>query len=583
MIRIPLAAAFLLLVHAPQEADVVGRALQHEIERTKARLKIEGRVAPYFVRYTVLDSDSFEVMGSFGAVSSQGGGRSRRLDLDVRVGDYALDNTNFGDDGPDFGALFGIQLGLGGQSLTIDDDYDALRHAVWLATDKAYKSAVEELEEKKAWLTENVVQDRPDDLAIHAAVVQTGPVAKLEIDAAKWTASVRRLSGIFREFPWIQVSFVGLWAGAENRWLSNSEGTRLRDGGTHVTLLILAGAQSQDGMKYSDVEMFGGRSARDLPSEADLEKALRSVADRLRKLIDAPPLEEEYRGPVLFEEQAAAEFFAQVLVPQMGNSHENLGADKDGMGRMMGNPWKERLGSKVAADSLTVMSDPTLKEFGGRPVVGGWAFDDDGVPAERVTVIEKGVLKTFCMSRIPTRHVKKSNGHARDGKGAAGPVVVQADGGVTPKALRERLIAAGKEEGLGAVYVVRRESNLIGGVMNPQSLMSSVMARMMGGGGPGLFPPTLVYRVSVADGSETLVRGARIGKLTLRTLRDIVAAGDDAKAHLVLRGASVGSTGASPQTGTVVAPSFIVKELEIEKPGKEKERPPLMKHPFFDK
>ncbi|HEU4333296.1 MAG TPA: metallopeptidase TldD-related protein, partial [Candidatus Eisenbacteria bacterium] len=456
MIRMTIAAALLLLIQAPQDADVVGRALQDEIARTKARLKLEGKDAPYFVRYTVTDSDHFEVVGSFGAVTAQSGGRSRRLDFDVRVGNYDLDNTNFGDGGPDFGALFGITLAMGGQSLTVDDDYDAIRHELWLATDKKYKSAVEELEKKKAWLTENVVQDRPDDLAKSEPVVKSGPLAKLEIDGAKWTASVRRLSGIFREFPWVQMSFVGMWAGANNRWLSSSEGTRIRGGGTHVYLIIVAGAQAPDGMKFSDVEMFAGGSAKDLPSEADLEKSLRAIADRLKKLIDAPPLAEEYRGPVMFEEQASAEFFAQVLVPQLGGSHEPLGADKSGMGGLGGNAWKENIGKKVAADSLTVVSDPTLNEFGGRPVFGGWAHDDEGVAAERVAVIEKGVLKTFCMSRIPTRHIKKSNGHARDGKGAAGPVVVEAEKGVPLKTLRERLIAMGKEEGLDSVYVVRR-------------------------------------------------------------------------------------------------------------------------------
>jgi len=155
-------------------------------------------------------------------------------------------------------------------------------------------------------------------------------------------------------------------------------------------------------------------------------------------------------------------------------------------------------------------------------------------------------------------------------------------GGLTPdngkpKPTSFDFLELAKEEDLKHVYIVRRVSNLLSSVLNPSSIMTMMMARMSGGAeGVSLLPPVLLYRVSVADGKEELVRGATFGKMTLRALRDIDSMGDDARAYPVMQAGSQELSG-------VVTPSVLLKEIELAKPPKETEKPPVLKNPFFEK
>jgi predicted Zn-dependent protease len=577
----PLALAFLTLIAAaPQDEDVVMKVLQDELARSTTRLKMDKATPPYYVGYTVKENVTFEVRAMFGALASRGEGRNRSLSADVRVGDYSLDNTNFSDGGMRM-AMFGGGGRGGESSFSVDDNYDALRHSVWLATDSAYKQAVEQLEKKKAHLQVKTIKDRPDDFSKEEPVVSVQPAAKLELDRDRWAQITRRVSGLFREYPSVQSSTVMFMAQAENRWFVNSEGFRHRVGETGIGMILLASAQSEDGMKMSDYEIFMGRVEKDLPSEEAIEKGARALAERLTKLTQAP-VAEEYRGPLLLEGQAASEFFVQTLAPSLGNAHEPVGQDNPMMAMMGnngqgGNLLKEKLGKKVLPGFISVTDDPGAKEFAGSALLGGFEIDDDGVKAQKLTLVEKGTLKTFCMGRIPARAIAKSNGHGKGGAGRISNLFISSDAPKKPEELRARLLELAKEEDLKSVYIARRVSNMLSSVMNPQSLMQVMMGRMTAGAeGVSLLPPVLLYRVSVADGKEELVRGATFGKMTLRVLRDIDCMGDDAKAYAVMQGGS-------QELGGLVTPSVLLKEIELAKPGKETEKPPVLKNPLFEK
>jgi TldD protein len=568
------------LAAAPQEDDVVLKVLRDELARSTKRLKIEKAATPYYVGYTVKESTMFEARAMFGALASRGDSRSRTLSADVRVGDYSLDNTNFSD-GQSGMMMFGRGSMGGGNALSVDDDYDALRHSAWLATDTAYKIAVEQLEKKKAHLQVKTIKDRPDDFSKEEPVVSVQAMAKLELDRDHWTKITRRISGLFREYPAVQSSMVMFMAQAENRWFLNSEGFRHRVGEIGIGMIVIASAQADDGMKMSDYEVFVGRSEKELPPEDAIEKGARTLAERLTKLSKAP-VAEEYRGPVLLEGQAASEFFAQTLAPSLGNAHETVGEDNPMTSAMSNggagaNLLKEKVGKKILPAFITVVDDPTARDFGGTSLVGGYEIDDDGVKAEKVTLVDKGTLKTFCMGRIPARAVKKSNGHGKAGAGRTSNLFILSDAPKKPEELRARIFELAKDEDLKSVYVVRRISNMLSSVLNPQSLIAVMMGRMMGGGeGVSLLPPVMVYRVSVADGKEELIRGATFGKMTLRALRDIDCAGDNAKAYPMMQGGS-------QELGSLVTPSVLLKEIELAKPAKETEKPAVLKNPFFEK
>jgi len=220
---------------------------------------------------------------------------------------------------------------------------------------------------------------------------------------------------------------------------------------------------------------------------------------------------------------------------------------------------------------LSVTSDPTAKDFRGAPLVGGYEVDDDGVPGQRVQLVEKGKLRNFCMSRIPTRKFKKSNGHSRNGRGAVSNLFLESMKRMPPDKLRERLVELAIDETLDYVYICRRMANPAISYLDPMGWYSA----MMGRGGILLPPPILLYRLNIADGKETLVRGARFKKLELRVLRDIVATGDDEAAYIPL--------GQGEGEVSVVTPSLLIKEVEIGKPGREMEKLPSFPNPFFEK
>lgn len=556
------AVAIALLVLAgsapAQEAgdDLIFRVLRHEITRSMERLKLEKSAPPYYLRYQVRDTDQFQVTASFGAVTQSGGGRRRSLDIDLRVGDYALDNTNFaeGSEG-------------GGAALTVDDDYEALRQSVWLATDLTYKTAVETLEQKKAYLAQHSIPDRPADFSKEEAFVLLREPVKLDIDREKWTGIARKASAVFRQHPHVQKSFVQFMAGAENRWFLSSEGFRHRTGKADGGLIILAAAQADDGMKLTDFEVLTFPSLDKLPSEETVVKAAEAVAARLKELVAAPKVDEEYTGPILFEGSTAADFFAHLLPGQLGNSHEPVGARNPNAG----NQWKDKLDQRVLPAFLSVISDPTAAEFKGQGLLGSYEVDDDGVKARRVALVERGKLKTFAMSRIPTRKSQNSNGHSRGGVGQVSNLFVESTKQMNAAKLRERLVELAADEDLRYVYICRRLGNVMMSSMDPAGWYSS----MMGRGGILLPPPVTLVRYEVATGKETLVRGGRFKKLELRVLRDIVATGDDAAAYTpVVQGL---------QDVSIVTPTVLVKEVEIARPPKELEKLPSLPAPAFER
>jgi TldD protein len=556
---------------AAEEKDPLFRAMEDELARSMKRLRLEDKPAPYFVSYAVQDEEKAEASASFGALTDRGRGKDRSLSVEVKIGDHALDSGNFGG-GLDLLALLGFG-GLGGGSpAPADDDYDALRHRLWQHTDAAYKASIEQLEAKKAWLQQNEVKDRPPDFSKETPIRRIEPVATLEVDLDAMAAAVRRASAAFREFPAIQESHAMFVARARNRRFVNSEGFRVLRSGREAGLILLASAQAPDGMRLVDCEVFTSPLARDLPAAEALEKAARALAERLTALAAAAPTA-EYRGPVLLEGGAAAGFLSQSVANHVGNAHVSLGGDDNPMANMMGNQWKQKIGQKVMPGFLTLASDPAAAEWKGVPILGGWTVDDDGVPAQKVVVIEKGVLRTFCHARLPSREIAASNGHSRGGTGNAGPLFLSSENRLPAKELRARAAELAKEDGQDHYLVVRRLSNMLTGAMNPKSMMSSFMGAFSGGG-VAVLPPLAIHRVSIADGSETLLRGGSFGTVTLRVLRDIEATGDDEAAWPVIRGPEA--------VQHVVCPSLLVKEMEIRKPGKETEKLPAIPHPWFE-
>jgi len=560
-------------IRAQAQDDVIFKAMKDEMDRSMKELRIKGHEAPYFISYTVKDKDIVRIAGSFGAIDSKNIERDRDLNVELRVGDYDLDNTRFSD-----GGLFGMLMGgrmARGENITVDDDYKVLRQSLWSETDDAYKDAIEKLEAKKAFLQQNTVKDRPADFSKEKQVTLVEQPSRVMCDETKWSNTVRQLSAVYKDYPKVDQSIVMFGLDTLNRWFINSEGTKTFSARPEFVLLATASARAEDGYVVCDSEIFVGRSESDFPTVPEMEKRLRAMGDRLTESIKAP-LIEDYDGPILFEGEAGGEFFSQTIGQNFGNPIDPLGG---GLAAMMGstNPLKDKFGQRVLPTFISVVDDPAATDYKGTKLFGGMSIDHEGVKPEKLTLIDKGILKTFCSTRTPSRYVKQSNGHSRYGLASTTNLFVTTDATTSKEELYKKLRELGKQEGLKSVLVVRRIQNMFTSVLDPKSILMGMMGSMRKRSGFNLLPASLVYRIDVETGAETIARITPFNGVGLNTLRDIVAVGDDSTAYPILL-----PTTSQGDALSIVAPSVLVKEMDTQKADKNMEKAPILPNPYFE-
>ncbi len=538
--------------------DVMSKAMEDELLRSVTDLKISGRQSPYFVSYLATESQGFTVYGSFGALDQVTDSRHRSIQTDVRVGDYKLDSSG----------KRGFLGGMGRRgSCSIDDNYDAIRHELWLGTDYGYKRAIEALDNKKAILQQKKVEDLPNSMTPNEPVVSMKPAEKLDMDKEVWKNTVRTVSGVFREYPAVLDSTVALIARARTRWFANTEGSLNRECNQGVLFGISANGQAADGMRISDFEVFAARDTNAIPTREQLEQKAKELALRVKALTESKAVD-EYRGPILFEKQAAAELFAQALAPRLTNKVDGITAINFSF-----EPSNDKIGRRILPPFISVIDDPLAREFKGQQLKGGYDVDDEGVKAQRVTLVENGYLKTFCSGRTPSRDVKQSNGHFLDGAPTTTQLFIESSKTDSLPALKEKLIALGKEEALDYVLIVRHiSSGVLGSIVPGRSSFSFGRGNEV-----SISAPTLLYKVYIKDGHEELVRGANFTRLSNRLFRDIQAVGDDAQAYPVKYPSHYGTTGSS-----VITPSVLISEVDIERESHETDMPMMLKNSYFD-
>ena len=543
---------------SPDENDVLFEALSDEMKRSTNKLKLGTHGLPYFVQYKVLETEMLYLSASCGALTSENNTHYRRLYTDIRVGDYDLDSSK---DSGSMSSLFGRFSGSG-KELPVEDDYAALRHEIWLASDSNYKDAIEGYEEKKARLRAKPEADRLGEMTKETPVVFIKPALKLKVDAEKWKKVTKDLSSIFLKYPEIDNAVVHFSSQVSNAWLVNNEGFKHRDGHIQTLLSVLAKIRSKDGQTYADVEFVAAENPDEMPDYAALEARVDKLVKRLKRTADAP-LVTNYTGPMLFEPEASSSLMHSALTKLLGGAHDVNGTSWGG-----DHPFKNKLGQRVGTRTITVVDDPYATEFKGKKLFGNYEVDDDGVPAEKLTLIEKGVLKTLCSSRKPTRGVAKSNGHSGDGTGTVSILFVSTEPSMNPKQMKRKLIELGKEQGYDDVYIVRSVARLPTWMLSLGSTISSIFSSF--GGGLSLYP-TEIYRVSVKNGKEELVRGATVSVQPDDVLRELVAGGSDETASLVAQG---------PTSATsIVTPSIILRDVDIKEPSKASEKLPVVPSP----
>lgn len=512
--------------------DPLLRALQQEMQRSKAQLKLEQVAAPYYIDYRIFDIDQIEVHAAFGGIQANIATHLRFARVVVRVGDYRQDSFFGEDKGPDGrGAVTVVPLG---------DDIAAARHQIWLATDQAYKVAAEALSAKQAQLKQFTVDQPVDDFA-HADPVQyVGPLVKLEADPKPWLTALRQATALYKTDPQVESCNASLHFQAVNRYFVTSEGTAIRDGQTYFYVHIDAATQASDGMRLERSKGYTVTALSQLPSQSEFQRTAEELIASLKAMRDAPMVTEEYRGPVLFSARAAATVFANLVGENVLGQKPPLGQPARTVGA-----FATSYKSRVLPDIFSVVDDPTLATIAGQPLLGSYQYDDEGVKAEKVTVIDQGKLANYVIGRTPIRDFPVSNGHGRaripwNPPGPSlGNLIITTSIPLSAAGIKTKLLELCQQHDLPYCYYIDAADSHN--------------------------TPNLLYRVWVKDGREELVRGAAFGDLDTRALRnDLVAAGDDLFAGNRLLNIP----------HSVVSPSILFDELEVKPDNKNRDKLP---------
>jgi hypothetical protein len=521
----------MLAAKVAAKGDPLLDALFTELERSKSQLKMEQLQTPYYIEYRVSDVEDFVTEAAFGATREDQKVHLRLLRVVVRLGDYKQDS------------YWG--QGQGGNALLpLDNDPIALRHQIWLATDEAYKSAGEALTQKQSTLKQFSKEDHPvDDFAKTTPVQLVEPTVSLKVDGDEWKKTLESATALYKQYPEIQSVSASARFMVVNDYLLNTEGTVTRNGRAVYSVQVNASAQAPDGMRLGRSPAWTVAKLSELPTKEKLLHDTKEALDTLKALRQAPIVEEEYRGPVLFSPDAADDVVSALVGNNVLGRKPQLGAPNRTTGT-----FATSYKSRVMPPFIDVLDDPTLKEFGGKSLTGSYEVDSEGVKAQTVDIVDKGVLTNYLLGRQPIRDFPESNGHGRAAPAAPpqptlGVLLVKSSEAVSPDALKKRV------------------ADLVGEQGKPYGYRVETMAGTA---------PRLLYRVYAKDGHEELVRGAVFSELDVRALRsDLSAAGND---PLVSNRPGAIST-------TIIAPSLLFDELQVKRADTSKDKLPEYEPP----
>ena len=586
------AAAKLVAPQAPipeSESDQTLRAMHDEMERSRTRLQLPGVDKPFYIEYRLLDIDVRSVTSSFGALIASNDTRNRFMSIDVRVGDYHLDSSNFvSEDG------FQGFLGTTGE-VGIDRDYNSLRQDLWLSTDQAYKQAVTQMSLKQSFLRSLTKPPEIDDFSQTTPIVKIDPRIETDWTTRNWEEESRQASAALLKFPQLNATRVNYYLVYFTYYLMNTEGTTIRTSRHLAAIEAALDTTASDGMPLHNFYAVYVSKPGELPDPATVGQSLAQASTQLMTLRQSP-IVSDFTGPVLFQGAASGALLAQALAPSLSGARPPLStmpAFDEMMQRMGGrSEWSGRVGSRVLPATMSLIDDPTLKEFNGAALLGNYDIDDEGVKAQRVVIVENGTLKNLLMSRRPGPEFQTSNGHARsallsDTRPLSSNLMLQATGGLNSADLKKKFLDACHDDGHEWCLEIKSMDNPALSSIRQEDF-SDFIGAVAGGVASGERIPLVMYRVYVADGREEMVRGGHIEGLQLRSLRNIPAYGDDENVFPYMQnptggfaGTALGAFG-SAQGGipsTIVAPSLLLDEVEVRGFHGEPRRLPLVDAP----
>lgn len=554
-----LALALLTLVAAKPPSDPrlsLLEAMVEELERSQKSLSLKENAPPYFVSYQLKTYDQKEIVGRYGALFRDDGLVDRKLGVDVRVGDYAYDNSI--SEELDFNLSTKGTSYLARRDGPLDDSPQALRTALWLVTDEKYKSALFNFLKKKG---EDVygVDDpkRPASFSREKPNVFVQPPVAFPFDRERWRTVAREVSAQLVAKAELFDSEVKITADKVSRQFVSTEGARVVTEETLYGVHVIAFTRAPDGQLLDDSRDWYAPTEAQLPSDAVIRAGTTAMIDELLAL-RAAPTADPYTGPAILAPEAAGVLFHETV------GHRLEGERQDG--DQEGKTFRGQVGQVVLPTFLDVVDDPTRRELGGQPLNGFYAYDEEGVLGQPVTLVKAGVLKAFLLSRKPIEGFSSSNGHGRSQHNRK-PVarmanlIVDSKKGVSDAELKRLLVAEAKRQ--GKPYGLRIK-DITGGNTNTSGYGYQAFKGV----------PRMVYRVDVRDGSESLVRGVEIVGTPLSAINKVLATGAKQGVFNGFCGAESGNVPVS-----AVSPAVLLQEIELQRSLEGKDRPPILPPP----
>lgn len=548
-------------------------AVADEIQRAMAGMSIPGEPRPYFIGHKLTEVDVNDVVASLGATTWRQQRHFVIIEARVHVGDYQLDNSNF--------VIANAEAtdGVAQFQLPMEATPRIARRGAWLVTDAAYKEALEQLRAKidaRRASGSAIKLDRPS-YTRQPPLVREEPVLVPALDSAsELEKRAQAVSEVFRSMPHIRDSRVAFTSFLERRWYINSEGTSVHDTRRVSGVIIAATSQAEDGQELALYYSRYGHTTDELPGNAELIREAEKLGRNLDALRTAPVME-NYTGPVLFEGPGAVGIVRNTLARHLGGTPlpEGLSAAQ---AKQFGGALAGRIGLRVVSPLLSLVDDPTAKRAEGQALIGGYQIDDEGVPAQRVQVIENGVLEALLNSRTPAQQGMASNGHARRTTsggafhGSATNLFVTGKRGLARAQLKRRLLAEAREQGLDHALIIRRMDDPA--VTATPELTTRELLHLFTTTDPQEPPGTLLAYKVYLNGKEELVRGVQLRPVPIRAWRDIVAVGKTrtvsnylaaGEHHLVqkLNGVGNGEVPSSGIESAVITPDLLFRELDV--------------------
>jgi predicted Zn-dependent protease len=499
--------------------------------------------------YAVTEQEACGVSATLGALKSSGCDRARVLDVTVRVGSPKLDNYHRqAGERPRF---------TGRAAVPIEDRPAAIQRILWQETDRVYRLASETLIKLRTSRELKVAEeDDSGDFSEEKPVVHAETPPRLAFPLEEWAGRLRKWSAGFSDNRAVVTSQVSVAARRETKALVNTEGTRLLHGRLFCEIQIVARAKAADGEDLAlseSIQLAGAAPPKDEVVTAAIDRLTKDLTALLRA-----PVVEPFAGPAILSGRAAAVTFHEIFGHRIEGHRQKDPSE--------GQTFAKSVGQKILPEFLSLRFDPTRRSVGEVPLNGWYQYDDEGVKAQPVAVVEQGVLKAFLMSRSPLKDFPHSNGHGRRAPGfevvsRQSNLLVEPAGQVGEARLRELLLEEVRRQNKPYGLYFRE---VVGGyttTARPQIQAYIVI-------------PVLLYRVYPDGRPDELVRGADLVGTPLTSLERIVAAADRPEIFNGYCGAESGNVPVA-----AVSPALLVSQIEIQRKAKSTDRPPLLPMP----